>query len=591
MSDPLKVVFCWHMHQPAYRSPQGDYYLPWTYLHGIKDYVDMAAHLEAIPGACAVVNFAPTLLEQLHDYVQQIQNYLSLHTALPPLVNESKAESSQSQNASDLIRDPLLAALVSQPPHLPFLRDNKECLARSLLVKQCLRANKDHMIKAFEAYQQLVDIADWLQQHPQMTLYASEQYLADLVVWYHLAWLGESARRQDQRVAPLMAKKRGFTFQDRLQLMSIMGDLLSGVIPRYAALCARGQVELSFTPYAHPIAPLLIDVNTARESLPHTELPQMSSSADEGRSRVNWHIQHGIAAIKKYFGVTPFGCWPAEGGISEEVTRLVEKFDIRWIASGENVLRNSLRKCHQESHTTHRPYHLPESSTYCFFRDDHLSDLIGFEYAKWHADDAVANFVHQLEKIAQSAPQTGAQVVSIILDGENAWETYPFNGFYFLRGLYQKLAHHPQLKLSTFSRCLELPATELPTLVAGSWVYGTFSTWIGDKDKNRGWQMLDDVKRAFNRALPKLNSKQRVAAEHQLAICEGSDWCWWFGDYNPSDAVRDFDYLYRLHLTDLYHLLDEPPPDYLQEAFSHGGGQPAVGGVMRRGQERYPYHS
>jgi alpha-amylase/alpha-mannosidase (GH57 family) len=586
MSEPLKVVICWHLHQPAYRSPQGDYYLPWTYLHGIKDYVDMAAHLELVPAACAVVNFTPTLLEQLDDYVQQLQKYLSLHSSF---LTESEPIS-QNENAGDLIRDPLLAALVSQPAHLPFLRNSKECEARLTLIKQCLRANKERMIKAFEAYQQLAEIAEWLKQHPQMTLYASEQYLADLVMWYHLSWLGETVRRQDQRVEQLINKKRGFTLQDRLQLLNIISELLSGIVPRYAALCARGQVELSFTPYAHPIAPLLLDVNAAREALPQLELPQLTSEAD-GQERVNWHLRQGIATIKKHFGVTPFGCWPAEGSVSENAIRLIGNFDIRWVASGENVLRNSLRKCHSESQTTHRPYHLPGSSVYCFFRDDHLSDLIGFEYAKWHADDAVANFVNQLEKIAKDAPQTGAKVVSIILDGENAWETYPFNGYYFLQGLYQKLAHHPLLKMSTFSRCLELPVTELPTLVAGSWVYGTFSTWIGDKDKNRGWQMLDDAKRAFDRAVPNLTLKQRAAAEQQLAICEGSDWCWWFGDYNPPDAVHDFEYLYRLHLMNLYHLLNETPPDYLQHAFSHGGGQPAVGGVMRRGQERYPYHS
>jgi alpha-amylase/alpha-mannosidase (GH57 family) len=223
---------------------------------------------------------------------------------------------------------------------------------------------------------------------------------------------------------------------------------------------------------------------------------------------------------------------------------------------------------------------------FCFFRDDRLSDAIGFEFAKWHADDAVANLLHHLENIAKTASETGAQVVPIVLDGENAWEYYPENGYYFLSALYQKLSVHPQLELSTFSDCLKITPTVLPTLIAGSWVYGTFSTWIGDKDKNRGWEMLDHAKGVFNRVINRLKPKQRLAAERQLAICEGSDWCWWFGDYNPATSVQDFDRLYRLHLTSLYYLLGEPPPSYLTQAFTHGGGDPAMGGTMRRGQEQ-----
>jgi alpha-amylase/alpha-mannosidase (GH57 family) len=195
----------------------------------------------------------------------------------------------------------------------------------------------------------------------------------------------------------------------------------------------------------------------------------------------------------------------------------------------------------------------------------------------------VANLLHHLENIANTV--TAAKVTAIIMDGENAWEYYPENGYYFLSALYKKLAEHPKLELTTFSHCLEVGSSELPTLIAGSWVYGTFSTWIGDKDKNRAWEMLNEAKGVFDKVINRLKPKQRLAAERQLAICEGSDWCWWFGDYNPAEVVRDFDRLYRYHLINLYHLLGEPPPNYLSQAFSHGGGAPAVGGVMRRSQE------
>lgn len=577
MPEKFKVVLCWHMHQPAYYDWHKEQYkLPWTYLHGIKDYVDMAAHLEAVPNARAVVNFAPTLLEQIDDYVQQIQTFLRDGTP---------------------IRGPLLAALNSHPVHTPFLEQaadgsNEEpseispiVKARLDLIDRCLRANQKRLIQRFKPYQELAELAGQLKQNPKLIeTYLDEQYLIDILMWYHLAWLGETVRRSDDRVKALIEKGRKFNDTDRRQLLEIIGELLSGIIPRYKALAESGQIELSVTPYAHPIMPLLIDTFSASEALPDIDLTNISCYPD-GKDRVRWHMREGIKTFEQHFGFTPQGCWPSEGGVCEISVRLMEEFGIRWVASGASVWQNSLKKAEQEHQSLHRPYSLPNTPVRCFFRDDHLSDLIGFDFSKWHADDAVANLVHHLENIARDAPQSGAQVASIILDGENAWEHYPENGYHFLSTLYQKLSEHPELELTTFSDCLDTGVAELSTLVAGSWVHGTFSTWIGNKDKNRGWQMLIKAKHVFDHIAPRLEPEAREAAERQLANCEGSDWCWWFGDYNPSDAVRDFDSLYRLHLAHLYRLLGETPPDYLGHSFSHGGGDPASGGTMRKGQE------
>ncbi len=239
----------------------------------------------------------------------------------------------------------------------------------------------------------------------------------------------------------------------------------------------------------------------------------------------------------------------------------------------------------------YRAYHVKGGRLACFFRDDGLSDLVGFTYSDCHADDAVANLLHHLEAIADSSADDDRQaVVSIILDGENAWEHYPNNGFYFLSALYRQLSGSSRLNLTTFSACLAEGGETRPLqqLVAGSWVYGTFSTWMGDPDKNRAWDMLIDAKHVFDRvqAQGDLDAAQRRAAQRQLAICEGSDWFWWFGDYNPSHSVHDFDRLYRMHLSNLYQLLHEEPPDYLAHSFSHGSDSSTqeAGGVMRHGQ-------
>ena len=564
---PLKLVICWHMHQPSYRDAEsGRYQLPWTYLHGIKDYVDMVALLEEVPAARAVVNFTPTLLEQISDYVEQI---------------------SASRQQQVELCDPLLQALNAEK--LP-----SEAEAREGLIRAAMRANEKRLIHRFPTYHHLAELADRVLKHPAMLAYLSDQYLADLLVWYHLAWLGETVRRSDTRVKRLMAKLHGYTLEDRRELLALIGELLSSVVERYRRLAEAGQVELSVTPYAHPIVPLLLDTATTHEALPEAPLPALGAYPG-GRERALWHIEEGLRVFEKYFGFRPDGCWPSEGSLSEETLGLFAKAGFKWTASGETVLRNSLHRSEVSTHgCIHQPFRLDGQSLACFFRDDGLSDLIGFTYADWHAEDAVNNLVHHLENIAVACKHEPNAVVSIIMDGENAWEYYPENGYHFLSSLYQRLAEHPHIELTTFSQCLKdkIQPQPLRHLVAGSWVYGTFSTWIGDKDKNRAWELLIEAKQAFDEVIASgsLNDKQRALAEHQLALCEGSDWFWWFGDYNPADSVKDFDRLYRLQLMALYHALGLVPPTSLEQVISSGGGEAEAGGVMRRGSEHVAHH-
>lgn len=559
MSDKLHVVLCWHMHQPEYRDLQtSEFKLPWTYLHVIKDYVDMAAHLEAEPDARAVVNFAPILLEQIEDYSNQVKSYL--HSRTP-------------------IRDALLAALVE--PTIPVDAD-----VRLKLLGDCHKANRERQINRYPQFRQLIEMADWLQAHHNAVEYVSEQFIIDILVWYHLIWMGESVKRADARIARLLEKGRHFSFQDRLELMQVINDLLSSVVYRYKSLARKGRIELSVSPYAHPIMPLLLDIGCAREALPDIPLPELVTYPG-GEQRVEWHLRQGIATFKHFFGCEPQGCWPSEGGLDAKTLSILSKFGFKWTASGGNVLHNSQLLSAGGKQNPHQAFCLTGVDVACFFRDDGLSDLIGFEYSKWHADDAVADLVRHLENIADCT-QAGA-VVPIIMDGENAWEYFPDNAYHFLSALYRRLGAHPRLKLTTFAEHLAgmPPVGSLSGLVAGSWVYGSFSTWIGDADKNLGWDMLGEVKHAFDRAVAagRLSPEQLAVAEKQLAICEGSDWFWWFGDYNPGDAVSDFEKQYRLNLTNLYRLLGEEPPQYLAMTFTQGSGSPDMGGAMRRGNE------
>ena len=561
MSARLPVVLLWHMHQPQYKDAlSGQYTLPWTYLHAIKDYTDMAAHLEANPAARAVVNFTPVLIEQLEELARRLAEHLKAGTALP---------------------DAVLALLGADP--VPT--DPAQRLA---LLQACLRANRPHMIERFGPYLELATIAETLGT-PARIGYASDQFIQDLAVWYHLAWLGETVRRTDPLVARLTERGRDFTAAQRRDLLGLIGTLVAKVLPRYRALAERGTVELSVTPYAHPIIPLMIDFGSAREALPTLPLPAHPGYPG-GALRATWHIEEAVRVFTRVFGHAPAGCWPAEGAVSTPtLQQLAQAGNFRWAASSSGVLHGSLARSDARAADDplayNRPYRTPGTGLTCFFRDDALSDLIGFTYATWHGDDAAHNFAAELASLADRYESSPGHAVLVALDGENAWEHYPFNGYYFLKSMYALLADHPRLELVTLSQCLERgrqPAP-LPVLQAGSWVHGTLATWMGDAAKNRAWDLLCEAKIAYDRALPGLtDAAQRAQAGHQLALCEASDWFWWFGDYNPAEAVTQFDRLYRRQLTSLYRLLGLDSPPGLSQPISAGGGHAEHGGVMRR---------
>ncbi|MDP2760195.1 MAG: glycoside hydrolase family 57 protein [Sideroxyarcus sp.] len=566
----LKLILCWHMHQPDYRDYlNGEYVLPWTYLHAMKDYTDMAYHLEQHPRAKAVVNFVPILAEQLLDYEQQFK--------------------------SGQIRDGLLKMLCRE--QLDDLNDQE----RLHILDSCFKSNHTKMLQPYRAYQHLFDLQKMLEDRGRETVtYLSGQYLADLLVWYHLVWMGESVRRDSELIARLMTKGGQFTFAERMELFNLIGELISDILPRYRALAQRGQIELSTTPYNHPILPLLLDFNSARECEPDAPLPQAGYPG--GLRRAQAHMAKAVKSHQDNFGMAAKGVWPSEGGLSRATLKLLGAQGFKWTASGQAVLAHSLQRetngnsLPDKSAYLYKPYLLEGEAkpVYCFFRDDHLSDRIGFEYAKWKGDDAAADFIRQLEDIHHHHQGEGNPVVSVILDGENAWEYYPYNGHYFLSALYAKLEQHPFIRTTTFDECVQsienkkqkTSVGQLKQLVAGSWVYGTFSTWIGSPDKNRGWDLLCDAKRSYDIVINsgRLNAEEMHLATAQLADCEGSDWFWWFGDYNSAQSVSSFDLLFRKNLTNLYRLLKLPPPIDLEHVISVGGGTPAAGGTMRRAE-------
>ncbi len=546
------LAFLWHMHQPDYRHPEtGEFVLPWVLLHAIKDYADMAGHLERHPGIRCTVNFVPVLLDQIEDYADQF--------------------------ATRLWRDPLLAIAACRDP------DHLSRREREWLLDMAFRCHAPTMLEPFAPYRRLRDIHQFVKGHDGAGIeYLSGHYFADLAAWYLLAWSGETLRRDSATIPELMAKGDRFSFADRECLLTTLGGVVKNLIPRYRALADRGQIELSCTPEGHPLAPQLLDFASAREAWPECPLPA-APEYPGGRTRAAAHLAAARESHSRRFGRPPAGLWPAEGALSQPFLAQIGEAGFAWAASSQSVLRNSAGPDASPCAPWQAPAGTPGDLT-LFFRNERLSDLIGFEYAKWHGRDAAAHFIAELEVVHT---RDAAAVVPVFLDGENAWEYYPYNAWYFFEDLYATLEGHAGIRTTTLGDAAARHRAQrrpLPKLTAGSWVYGTFSTWIGDPAKNRAWELLCDAKQCADRALEgsRLDPAERAAVLRRLAVCESSDWFWWFGDINPPQSVASFDALYRENLKALYRLLRLPIPASLDTPISQGGGNPESGGTMRR---------
>lgn len=534
--DRVDVVLCWHLHQPQYRDPlTGTFERPWSYLHGMRDCIDLAVHLESVPEACAVVNFSPVLLEQLDDYCAGLAAHFRSGAPLP---------------------DRVLALL--GPEGAGEDRQHWPMLARA-----CLRAGQENQVARLPAYRALAERTAQRLNDGAIAEAAPEE-LTNLAVWYHLAWLGESVRRGDPRVRPLLRRAGEFTAEERRILLECIADVLSGLVPRFRRLAGNGQVELSVSPWGHPVLPLLLDFGSAREADPGLELPA-AGRYPGGGDRARWHLARALQVFHRTFGLRPRGCWPAEGALCNESLALFDSFGFDWTASAGAVLDRSTGAFADNGACC--AWRRDGQRLVCFFRNDELSEKFGFEYARKNGETAAAELVMELERIAAESELQGGNVIPLVIDGLNAWESFPDNGYRFQRALYRRLAGHPRLRLSTFARSLRrgVEIRPLESLVAGSWIDGRLDTWIGSPERNEAWQLLCEAKTVFDQVVVEsaLDERAQSLAEYQLAVCEGSDWFWALPESNPGESALSFQRLYRRHLGSLYRLLDESPPDGL----------------------------
>jgi alpha-amylase/alpha-mannosidase (GH57 family) len=547
MPHPLHVAFIWHQHQPLYKSPNSSvsacasqqYRLPWVRLHGTKDYLDLVLMLERYPKLHQTVNLVPSLILQLEDYIAG--------TAF----------------------DPYLTASLTPVEKL----DQQQ---REFIIQHFFDANHHTLIDPHPRYAELYHQR---QEQGQAWCLGNWQLqdFSDLLAWHNLAWI-DPLFWDDPEIDTWLKQGRNFTLSDRQRIYSKQREILSRIIPQHRKMQASGQLEVTTTPYTHPILPLLADTNSGRIAVPNMTLPGYRFQWAEDIPR---HLRKAWELYTDRFGQEPRGLWPSEQSVSPEILPYIIKQGFKWICSDEAVLGWTLKHFFhrdgagnvQEPELLYQPYRLetPAGDVSIVFRDHRLSDLIGFTYSAMPPKQAAANLVGHLQAIAKMQRDSHSEkpwLVTIALDGENCWEFYPQDGKPFLEALYQTLELEPHLKLVTVSEFLEeFPATAtIPNgqLHSGSWVDGSFTTWIGDPAKNRAWDYLTQA-RATLANHPEATEETNPEAWEALYAAEGSDWFWWFGEGHSSNQDAIFDQLFREHLYGIYKALNEPIPSYLRQ--------------------------
>lgn len=539
----LRIVLLWHMHQPFYKDlVTGEYRLPWVRMHALKDYYGMVKLLDEFPTVHQNFNLVPSLIAQIEDYVAG--------TA------KDRWHDLVAKSAGELTRDEKLFAL-----------------------RYLFQANHTFQVGRYPRYAELLSKRA-AHASPETALSSfTPQDFTDLQVLSQLAWLDEFFLGEPD-VSELIKKSRNYTRADQEALFEIESRILAAVVPAYRAASERGGVELSTTPFYHPILPLLCDTNNGRVSSPGLSLPRRRFLQTNDALE---QMQRAIESHERTFGEKPAGMWPSEGSVSNEVLELARQVGLKWLATDEGVLGRSTQSFFERTGTgellpdsAQRLYRIyrngeGDDSVCLFFRDHNLSDLIGFVYSGMPAKEAAVHFIKSVKTSAAPVLASGRDaVISVILDGENAWEHFPESGREFLRRLYGAISADPQIEPLTISETIEKAAeTEpLPNLVPGSWINANFNVWIGAPEDNLAWDYLAEARDFYTHRAPSASPEQQKLAYEELLIAEGSDWNWWYGPEHHSANDSDFDELYRSHLANVYRLLGANPPDYLHHPIS-----------------------
>jgi len=545
----LRVILLWHQHQPFYKDlVTGEYRLPWVRLHALKDYYGMVKLLDEFPNVHQNFNLVPSLMVQIQDY------------------------------AEGTAQDPFLSVAAKPAKDLSVEE-------RRFALQYLFQANPQNLIGRYPRYRELWERFREHGDHPERAeRYFQAQDFTDLQVLSQLAWFDEFFL-EEKDIAALVKKGHDYSLDDQKLIIAKEREVIAKVLPAHAAAAKKGSIEISATPFYHPILPLVCDTNAGAASTPGLPLPQNRFRHPEDARE---QLSRALDFHQQVFGVRPKGIWPSEGSLSEEVIAIAHSLGIRWMATDEGVLGRSTGAFFSRDGGGRLPGNLAEqlynihrfeknaTEMHLVFRDHTISDLIGFVYSGMPPADAARHLLGNIKEAAKPVLAKGRDaVVSIILDGENAWEYYPKSGREFLRRFYDGLQRDPGVEAVTISEAIERHKDfgKLPSLTPGSWINANFNVWIGAPEDNRAWDYLSQAREFYAQNAAKASDAQRKLAFDEILISEGSDWNWWYGPEHHSANDRDFDELYRKHLSNVYQALGAVPPDSL--------AQPITGAEVR----------
>jgi alpha-amylase/alpha-mannosidase (GH57 family) len=544
-----RVIILWHQHQPFYKDlVTGEYRLPWVRLHALKDYYGMVKLLDEFPNVHQTFNLVPSLITQIQDY------------------------------ASGTAHDPFLQ--VAARPAKDLTGEE-----RRFALQYLFQANPVNMIGRYPRYHELWERFRASGDNPERAeRQFTTQDFTDLQVLSQIAWFDEFFLA-GPRISALARKGRDYSLGDQRFVIGRQQERIGEVLPAHAKAAQQGRIEISTSPFYHPILPLVCDTNQGAVSSPGLALPQNRFQHPEDARE---QLLRGLDLHEQVFGVRPQGVWPSEGSVSEEVLTIAQGLGIRWMATDEGVLGRSIGQnfgrdgegrlaedAAEKLYTIHQ-FENGKTQMHLIFRDHTISDLVGFVYSGMAPQDAANHLMHNIKRAAEPVIKKGRDaVVPIILDGENAWEYYPRSGREFLRRFYDALGNTPGVEAVTVSEAIaqQRDFPRLKSLVPGSWINANFNVWIGAPEDNKAWDFLYQARRFYDENALRGSETQRKLAFEELLIAEGSDWNWWYGPEHHSANDKDFDELYRKHLSNVYQLLGATPPDYL--------AQPIFGGVPR----------
>ncbi len=526
-----RILLLWHMHQPAYWDPvMKNIGLPWVRLHGVRGYNDLPFMARLFPHVRQTINLVPSLLDQI-DQISggELQDAYQILTMKPP------------EDLTPADRDYILRNFFSCP------------------FDSMIRPNHQY-VNIWQKVQTALSGKPPESQLPPDVL--SNRELLDLQVLFNLVWFGYGAKHDHPEIEEWLRKGAGFSEEDKAGVMALQLSVLKELIPNYRTLAENGQIEISASPYYHPILPLLISSSIGSRPRPGIALPEEFSWPNDAKEQVLMALDRH----EKLLGIRPRGMWPSEGSVCPELMDILAAAGLDWTATDQGILDESIGGAGNMTH----PWQVTtgHGDLRIIFRQRALSDRIGFLYSRYNGTEAAKDLLSGIEATAGVGSGSHPPIIPIILDGENPWESYPDGGYLFLRSFFERLDNHPHLETqSIWEGIRDLPASPIHSLASGSWINHDFNIWIGHPEDNAGWNYLSRTRKFLSdaEASGKHSHETLLQAKMEMFASEGSDWFWWYGDDFQSLQAYEFDRLFRTHQQNVYRILGEDIPVYLTE--------------------------